>query len=138
MAKILIVDDDDLTRQLFKEYLVRDGYTVITAATGDIGIELFEQEQPDLVLLDIAMPAMSGIELAAALRRIQEDQRRPHVPLVAITAYARSFIQPLGSDARFDSLLNKPLRADTLRQHVNRFLGGASDPGPTSDMGALH
>lgn len=132
-AKILIVDDDDLTRKLFTEYLVRDGYTVITAATGALAIELFEKERPDLVLLDIAMPQMSGLELATALRDIQEQQRRPHVPLLALTAYARSFIQPLGADSRLDSLLTKPIRPDALSQHVGRFLSGA-----VADAGAMH
>lgn len=80
--KILIVDDDQHIRRLYKEELEEEGYEVVVAATGLEGMELFEKENPDLVTLDILMPDIDGIKL---LRQMKE--KRPRVPIVMSTAY---------------------------------------------------
>src|SRR3990170_8971777 len=80
--KILIVDDDQHIRRLYKEELEEEGYEVVVAATGAEALELFERENPDLVTLDILMPDIDGIKL---LRQMKE--KRPRVPIIMSTAY---------------------------------------------------
>lgn len=80
--KILIVDDDQHIRRLYKEELEEDGYEVVVAATGAEAMELFEKENPDLVTLDILMPDVDGIKI---LRQMKE--KRPRIPIIMSTAY---------------------------------------------------
>lgn len=80
--KILIVDDDQHIRRLYKEELEEEGYDVVVAATGTEALELFEKENPDLVTLDILMPDIDGIKL---LRQMKE--RKPRIPIIMSTAY---------------------------------------------------
>jgi DNA-binding response OmpR family regulator len=80
--KILIVDDDEHIRRLYKEELQEEGYDVVIASTGKEALELFEKEDPDLVTLDILMPDIDGIKL---LRQMKE--KRPRTPIIMSTAY---------------------------------------------------
>ncbi|MGD0886313.1 MAG: response regulator [Thermodesulfovibrionales bacterium] len=80
--KVLIVDDDQHIRRLYKEELEEEGYEVVVAATGTEAIELFEKEDPDLVTLDILMPDVDGIKL---LRQMKE--KKPRIPIIMSTAY---------------------------------------------------
>lgn len=80
--KILIVDDDEHIRRLYKEELQEEGYDVVIASTGKEALELFEKEEPDLVTLDILMPDIDGIKL---LRQMKE--KRPRTPIIMSTAY---------------------------------------------------
>jgi DNA-binding response OmpR family regulator len=80
--KILIVDDDQHIRLLYKEELEEEGYEVVVAATGTEAMELFERENPDLVTLDILMPDIDGIKL---LRQMKE--KKPRIPIIMSTAY---------------------------------------------------
>jgi len=80
--KILVVDDDLHIQKLYKEELEEEGYEVIVAATGERAMELFNQENPDLVTLDILMPDIDGIKL---LRQMKE--RKPRLPVIMSTAY---------------------------------------------------
>jgi len=80
--KILVVDDDPSIRMLYKEELEDEGYDVVVASSGKQAIELFQQENPDLVTLDILMPDMDGIQV---LRKMKEI--KPRLPIVMSTAY---------------------------------------------------
>lgn len=80
--KILIVDDDEHIRRLYKEELQEEGYDVVIASTGKEALELFDKEDPDLVTLDILMPDIDGIKL---LRQMKE--KRPRTPIIMSTAY---------------------------------------------------
>lgn len=80
--KILIVDDDEHIRRLYKEELEEEGYEVVIAASGTEALELFEKENPDLVTLDILMPDIDGIKL---LRQMKE--KSPRIPIIMSTAY---------------------------------------------------
>lgn len=119
---ILVIDDDDLIRTLVSHTLQRDNYQVLTAADGVTGIEKYETEKPDLVVVDIAMPGMSGFEVASHIRTIQERENRPYTPIIILTAYARSFMLSASDDVRVDSYLTKPITPDQLLKHVHRFL----------------
>lgn len=80
--KILIVDDDQHIRRLYREELEEEGYEVVVAATGSEAMDLFDKEDPDLVTLDILMPDIDGIKL---LRQMKE--KKPRVPIIMSTAY---------------------------------------------------
>lgn len=80
--KILVVDDDEHIRRLYKEEFEDEGYTVIMASNGEEALELFDKEAPDIVTLDILLPDIDGIRL---LRQMKE--KRPKVPIIMSTAY---------------------------------------------------
>ncbi|TAL28113.1 MAG: response regulator [Nitrospirae bacterium] len=80
--KILVVDDDLHIQKLYKEELEEEGYNVVVAGTGSRAMELFAQEDPDLVTLDILMPDVDGIKL---LRQMKE--KKPRLPIIMSTAY---------------------------------------------------
>jgi two-component system response regulator ResD len=119
---ILIIDDDDMVRSLMRFYLERGNYKVVLAADGRTGIELYQKYNPDLVILDIAMPSMSGFEVATSIRAIQREENRRHTPIILLTAYARSFFMSAGSTSGIDSYMTKPISPEQLLSHVDRFL----------------
>ncbi len=80
--KILIVDDDLHIQRLYREELGEEGYEIVVAGTGKEALELFEKENPDIVILDILMPDIDGISL---LRMMKEQ--RPKIPIIMSTAY---------------------------------------------------
>ncbi len=80
--KILVVDDDQHLRELYKEELEEEGYKVLVASSGQEALEIFEKESPDIVTLDILMPGMDGIEV---LRKMKEKD--PKLPVIMCTAY---------------------------------------------------
>ena len=81
-ASILVIDDDRDMRQVLRDFLVRSGYGVIEAATGDEALRLIEVAPVDVVILDKEMPGLNGFEVLAALRR-----RHPETPVIFITAF---------------------------------------------------
>lgn len=83
MRKILIIDDDEVQLMLQRSILANEGYTVYTTADGPQGITLFKTHRPDLVLLDIGLPTLSGIEVLKEIRQIDEKAK-----VIVITGYA--------------------------------------------------
>jgi two-component system response regulator (stage 0 sporulation protein F) len=98
MARVLVVDDDDSIRFLLKEELLSDGHDVRTAADGISALRAVEERQPDVVVLDIKMPGMSGLEV---LERLKRDH--PRLPIFLLTAYAdhRTEAARYGADGYF-------------------------------------
>jgi CheY-like chemotaxis protein len=119
---ILIIDDDEMLCKLSSMFLQREGHQVLQAFDGPSGVEMFEKHKPDLVVLDIAMPGMSGFDVAKRIRAIESQEARPHTPIILLTAYARSFFLSAGAEVGVDSYLTKPVTPEQLRDHVNRFL----------------
>jgi two-component system cell cycle response regulator DivK len=85
MTKILIAEDNAVNRELLRELLEMRGYTVAEACDGEETLRVIEQTQPDVLLLDIGMPALDGF---AVVRKIRENPRLASLPVVAVTAYA--------------------------------------------------
>lgn len=119
---ILVIDDDDLIRKLVEQFLEGNGYTVITAPDGPAGVEIFEHENPALVVLDVAMPGMSGFETARRMRVIEKRDNRDRTPVILLTAYARSFFKSAGESADIDSFLTKPVPLEQLIGTIQKFL----------------
>jgi anti-anti-sigma factor len=115
MDKILIIDDEKPTLAMFNLTLSAYGYTVITAESGQEGIESFERERPPLVITDIKMPGMDGIEV---LRRIKEIDPQTEVIIVTGHGDMDLAIKALNLDAT--DFINKPIQRQSLEQALKR------------------
>lgn len=113
---ILVADDDAPILRLVRTKLQTDGYRVLTATNGQEAVDLFENEQPDLIVLDIMMPVMDGIE---AMRRIRADSQAPIILLTARTA-GRDKVRSL--DLGADDYITKPFDPDELSARVAAVL----------------
>ncbi|HTQ77407.1 MAG TPA: response regulator [Burkholderiales bacterium] len=106
MSTILIVEDNEKNMKLARDVLQAKGYATLEAVTGEEGVRLAKEKQPNLVLMDIQLPGINGIE---ALRQLRADAALGHIPVVAFTASVtptdRSQIQAAG----FDGFLSKPI-----------------------------
>ena|SRR3972149_3257208 len=104
-SRILIVDDDDIMRQLFRFVLEREGYEVAEAASGDRILARTVNFKPDLILLDVMMPRVSGLDVC---RQLKKDSRTQHVPVIIISAYSNAVTRAEGLLAGAIDFINKP------------------------------
>jgi DNA-binding NtrC family response regulator len=113
MAKILVVDDEQDIRETLKDILEKEGYGVEMAGSGDEAISMFSSVKPDLVLMDVRMPGMNGVDLLKKLRQMNAE-----VPVAMITAYEDVALaeEALGLGA-YD-YIKKPFDLDYLRESV--------------------
>lgn len=102
--KILIVEDDANIRELLQLYLQKEGYETILAENGVLGMSAFEREKPDMVLLDIMMPAMDGWQVCSAIRNLNTS-----TPIIMLTAKGEVFDRVTGLEMGADDYLVKPL-----------------------------
>ncbi|BDD86930.1 response regulator [Desulfofustis limnaeus] len=116
MKKILIVDDDESIQLLYQEEFKDEGYQVAAALNGEDALELFRQSPPDLVILDIQMPGLNGIEVLRQMKMIN-----PAVPVVISSAY-NEYKQDLGAWAS-DEYVVKSSDISELKMTVRRLLG---------------
>ncbi len=117
---ILIVDDDDMTLTLLRDVLEADGYNVIEAENGEKAIESAIKEKPDLIMMDIQMPVMSGLE---ATRILKADAATRMIPIIAVTALAMKGQDQVSLEAGCDSYVSKPFKLDVLCGKVRDYLG---------------
>ena len=115
--KVLVVDDEKQVRELLKEFLAEKGYEVILASNGKEAVELTEKEQPDVILLDLKMPEMDGIE---ACRRLREQPKTQFIPIIVITGYADNKI--VAVEAGADDFVHKPVNLTELGFRVKSIL----------------
>ena len=120
---ILIVEDDPNSRKLLRDVLGTVGYKTLEAETAEEGIRLAQESVPALILMDIRLPGISGIE---ALRQLRQDARTRKIPVVAVTASVMQSQKALALDAGFDALEHKPVTISALLGTVRRIL--ARDP----------
>ncbi|NDY42166.1 response regulator [Dissulfurirhabdus thermomarina] len=113
--RILVVDDEESIHLLYREELEEEGYEVSTAMSGEEALEVFDAEHPDLVVLDINMPGMDGIEV---LRQMKE--KKPDVPVILSSAYPE-YKQDLASWASDDYIV-KSFNLDELKASIRRHL----------------
>jgi DNA-binding response OmpR family regulator len=113
--RILLVDDEEGIQLLYREEFEEDGYEVISAYNGEEALEKFSQDSPDLIILDINMPGMSGIEV---LRRVKEIN--PDLPVILCSAY-QEFKQDFATWASEDYIV-KSANMDELKEAVRRHL----------------
>jgi two-component system response regulator ResD len=116
VAKILVVDDEPNIREVVGLYLRRDGHSVVAAADGEEALKLYRQTQPDLVVLDLMLPKVSGLEVC---RRIQADER---VPVVMLTARGEEEDRIVGLGIGADDYVVKPFSPRELAARVEAVL----------------
>ena len=117
--RILVVDDEADSREMLATYFQLEGFDVAEAADGYEAVERALAEPPDLVVMDMAMPVLDGLDSTRAMR-LHDPLRR--VPIIALTAFG-SFYRPRALAAGCDELLAKPVDFDRLRPVVARHLG---------------
>jgi two-component system, cell cycle response regulator DivK len=117
--RILVVEDNELNLKLVRDVLSYAGYEVVEARTGEQGVELAAECRPDLVLMDLQLPGIDGIE---ALRQLRASPRGEGLPVIAVTAYAMKEDRERAVRAGFDGYLEKPYGIHQLPQQVQRFL----------------
>ena len=121
--RILIVDDDPRLLHVVSMYLTIEGYEVGTAADGEEGLAAIEVSRPDLVILDVMMPGMDGLE---ACRRIKRDPATRAIPVLMFTALSREDDIEAGRIAGADRFINKPFSLIGLEAVIRTFLGTGS------------
>ena len=119
MTVILIVEDDAVTRRLLAHTLGKIGYHTITVGSAQEGLDVLQQQTIDLMICDIQMPKVSGIEL---LRQVRADARHTELPVIMLTASGESMYRKEALAAGADVFLTKPTSSHQLRKTVNRLL----------------
>ena len=119
MATILIVEDNDKNMKLARDVLQAQGYATLEAITGEDGVRLALEHKPDLVLMDIQLPGINGIE---ALRRLRSDASTASIPVVAVTASVMQTDRREITDAGFDGYIGKPISLRPFLESVREQL----------------
>ena len=119
MSTILIVEDNDKNMKLVRDVLQAKGYATIEAVTGEDGVRLATELKPDLILMDIQLPGIDGIE---ALRRLRANPETAKISAVAVTASVMQQDRKHIMEAGFDGYLGKPISLKELLETVRRML----------------
>ena len=121
MSRILIVEDNDKNLKLVRDVLQAKGYTTLEAGTAEDGLAIARDEAPDLILMDIQLPGMSGIE---ALKALRADPATAALPVVAITASVMQQDRQQIVNAGFNAFVEKPVNLRNLLDTVQQAIGG--------------
>lgn len=119
MAKILVVDDDVVNRDILKTRLEAAGYEVAEAANGEEGISLAQKLPPDLIILDVMMPKVDGL---LACRILKTNEKTKGIPIVMLTARSQQLEELRGWESGADEYLTKPCDHQQLLDVVAQFL----------------
>jgi two-component system cell cycle response regulator DivK len=118
---VLVVEDNEKNMKLLRDVLQATGYSTLEATTGDDAVELALSREPALVLMDVQLPGIDGVEALARLRR---DERTASIPVLAVTAQAMGGDRERFLEAGFDGYLSKPIDVDELIQAVREHCDG--------------
>ena len=122
MPKILLVEDNEMNRDMLSRRLERKGYHVVIACDGQQGADMAASETPDLILMDMSLPVIDGWE---ATRRIKANERLRLIPIIALTAHAMQGDEQKAKDAGCDDYDVKPVELPRLLGKMEALLGGA-------------
>ena len=117
--RVLVVDDHPMSLELVTALLEQEGYQVLAAASGEVGLHLTAAEAPDLILMDLQLPGMTGYE---AIRRLKADPATAAIPVLALTGSAMRGDDLKVREAGADGYLTKPLDARAFRETLRRIL----------------
>lgn len=119
MAKILVVDDDAVNRDIIKTRLEAAGYEVAEAANGEEGVNLAQKLPPDLIILDVMMPKVDGL---LACRILKSNEKTKGIPIIMLTARSQQLEELRGWESGADEYLTKPCDHQHLLEVVSQFL----------------
>jgi two-component system cell cycle response regulator DivK len=122
-ARVLVVEDNEKNMKLLRDVLAATGYRALEAATGTHAVELAVEHVPDLVLMDIQLPDIDGVE---ALSRLRADERTASIPVLALTAQAMQGDRERFLAAGFDGYISKPVNVVELLGIVKQHCDGRS------------
>jgi CheY-like chemotaxis protein len=124
VSKILLVEDNEMNRDMLSRRLKKKGYEVAIAIDGQQGVDMASAEKPDLILLDMSLPVMDGWEAA---KRLKSDPATQQVPIIALTAHAMAGDREKSLEAGCDDYDTKPVDLKSLLGKMERLLDGAPD-----------
>jgi len=119
MKKILVVEDNEINMYLSCRILRSSGYEVIEARSGEEGVELAIKEKPDLIIMDIQLPGIDGLETT---KRIRESEADGEVPIIALTSYAMAGDRKKALKAGCTGYIEKPINPETFMNEIKKFL----------------
>jgi two-component system, cell cycle response regulator DivK len=119
MAKILLVEDNEMNRDMLSRRLTRRGFSIIMAVDGEQAVAVAQAERPDLILMDLSLPIIDGWE---ATRRIKAAETTKHIPIIALTAHAMSGDRERAMNAGCDDYDTKPIEMPRLLDKMNALL----------------
>jgi CheY-like chemotaxis protein len=127
---LLLIEDDEMIREILSRRLVRHGYQVITAVDGIEGMAVAREARPDLILLDLRLPRQNGWELARQLKAAPETG---DIPIIAVTAFAFGYSKERALAAGCDDYEAKPVDFPRLLSKIDALLKRAAEPGDPGD-----
>ena len=119
MAKILIVEDNELNRDMLSRRLMRKGFTIVMAEDGQKGVEMSLSENPDLILMDLSLPIMDGWEATSTIKNAEETKE---IPIIVLTAHAMAGDREKALEAGADEYDTKPIEFKRLLGKIKDFL----------------
>ena len=125
MAKILLVEDNEMNRDMLSRRLERRGYQVVIAVDGEQGLRMAQSQAPDVILMDMSLPALDGWEAARQLKAAPETQA---IPIIALTAHAMVGDREKAIEAGCDDYDIKPVEFQRLVEKIEAILGKATRP----------
>ena len=120
--KVMIVEDNELNMKLFRDLIEASGYETVRTRNGLEALDLARQHRPDLILMDIQLPEVSGLEVT---KRLKDDQELRRIPVVAVTAFAMKGDEERILAGGCEAYLSKPISVGKFIETVRRFLGTA-------------
>jgi CheY-like chemotaxis protein len=126
MPKILLVEDNEMNRDMLTRRLERRGYTVVTALDGEQGLAAAQSENPDLILMDMSLPVMDGWE---ATKRLKSEAATSGIPVIGLTAHAMTGDRDKAIAAGCDDYDTKPIELPRLLEKIESLLGRSSAAG---------
>ena len=122
MTRVLLVEDNEMNRDMLSRRLTRRGFEVIFAVDGQQGVDLARTERPDIILMDMSLPVLDGWE---ATRRVKADDATRSVPVIGLTAHAMAGDREKAIEAGCDDYDTKPVELDRLIGKIERLIGAA-------------
>jgi two-component system, cell cycle response regulator DivK len=121
VPKILLVEDNEMNRDMLSRRLTRRGYEVVVATDGAAGVAMAEEHTPDLILMDMSLPVLDGWE---ATRRLKAANGTAAIPIIALTAHAMAGDEAKARDAGCDDFDTKPVELERLIAKIEKWLAG--------------
>jgi CheY-like chemotaxis protein len=120
MSKILLVEDNEMNRDMLSRRLERKGFEVVIAVDGQAGVDMASSSNPDIILMDLSLPVIDGWE---ATRQIKADPATLNIPIIALTAHAMAGDEEKAREAGCDDYDTKPVNLNRLLDKIGDLLG---------------